>query len=309
MTVRKIFIAGAGNVGSAAAAFMATKQLGNIHLYDILEDFAVGQAMDINQSLPYWRSDSKVTGCRSLGEMEGADVVVITAGGKRAEGMTRLDLLYQNLDIMYEIGEMVMTLAPDAFVHVTSNPVDVLTWALKERWPKMKVTGLGCALDAMRFRFFLAEHLNVSREAVNCTVIGTHDDNMIPLVNRADVGGTPVKEHLSPDDEDRLVTLVKHGGGDIVKRLKTRSGFFAAATKVTQIVESHLHNKQHIFPLSVLVNGEYGYSDMALSLPVSIGERGAHKVFEFDLSDEERILLDVCADSMRKVIAEIRERA
>ncbi|BCS97117.1 malate dehydrogenase [Desulfoluna limicola] len=308
MPVRKIFIAGAGNVGSASAAFMAMKQLGNIYLYDILEDFSIGQAMDINQSLPYWNSDSRVTGCHSLDEMEGADVVVITAGGKRAEGMTRLDLLYQNLDIMYDIGEKVMERAPGAFVHVTSNPVDVLTWALKERWPDMNITGLGCALDAMRFRFFLAEHLNVSREAVNCTVIGTHDDNMVPLVGRADVGGIPVKQHLTQVDEDRLVTLVKHGGGDIVKRLKTRSGFFAAATKVTQIVESHLYNKQHIFPVSVMVNGEYGYHDMALSLPTAIGERGVHEIFEFDLNDQERAMLDVCADSMKKVIAEIRAR-
>lgn len=308
MPVRKIFIAGAGNVGSASAAFMAMKQLGNIYLYDILEDFSIGQAMDINQSLPYWNSDSRVSGCRSLDEMEGADVVVITAGGKRTEGMTRLDLLYQNLDIMYDIGEKVMELAPGAFVHVTSNPVDVLTWALKERWPDMNITGLGCALDAMRFRFFLAEHLNVSRESVNCTVIGTHDDNMVPLVDRADVGGIPVKQHLTEVDEERLVTLVKHGGGDIVKRLKTRSGFFAAATKVTQIIESHLYNKQHIFPVSVMVNGEYGYHDMVLSLPTAIGERGVHEIFEFDLSDHERPMLDVCADSMRKVIAEIRAR-
>lgn len=308
MPVSKIFIAGAGNVGSASAAFMAAKQLGHISLYDIVEDFAEGQAMDINQSLPYWSSDSKVTGCRSLEEMAGADVVVITAGGKRTEGMTRLDLLYQNLEIMYQIGEVVMALAPGAFVHVTSNPVDVLTWALKERWPEMKVTGLGCALDAMRFRYFLAEHLNVSREAVNCTVIGTHDDNMIPLVDRADVGGIPVKPHLDPADEARLVNRVKHGGGDIVKRLKTRSGYFAAATKVTQIIESHLHNKRHIFPLSVAVTGEYGYADMALSLPVSIGEQGAHAVFEFDLSENERAMLDVCAQSMREVIAEIRAR-
>ncbi|WP_300667715.1 malate dehydrogenase [Desulfoluna sp.] len=308
MTVSKIFIAGAGNVGSASAAFMSMKQLGNVYLFDIIEDFAIGQAMDINQSLPYWNSDSKVSGCRSLDEMEGADVVVITAGGKRAEGMTRLDLLYQNLDIMYQIGEKVMALAPKAFVHVTSNPVDVLAWALKAKWPEMNVTGLGCALDAMRFRFFLAEHLNVSREAVGCTVIGTHDDNMIPLVARADVGGIPVTQHLTPADEERLVTLVKHGGGDIVKRLKTRSGFFAAATKVTHIIESYLYNKQHIFPLSVTLNGEYGYTDMALSLPVSIGERGVHDIFEFELSDHERAMLDVCAGSMRKVISEIRAR-
>ncbi len=308
MTVRKIFIAGAGNVGSASAAFMAAKQLGDIYLYDILEDFSIGQAMDINQSLPYWNSDSRVTGCRSLDEMAGADVVVITAGGKRAEGMTRLDLLYQNLDIIYDIGEKVMALAPKAFVHITSNPVDVLTWALKERWPSMNITGLGCALDAMRFRFFLAEHLGVSREAVNCTVIGTHDDNMLPLMEQAHVGGIPVKQQLDARDVERLITLVKNGGGDIVRRLKTRSGFFAAATKVTHIVESHLYNRQHIFPVSVMVNGEYGYHDMALSLPASIGERGVHEIFEFDLSESERRLLDVCAASMKAVIAEIRGR-
>lgn len=172
----------------------------------------------------------------------------------------------------------------------------------------MNITGLGCALDAMRFRFFLAEHLNVSRESVSCTVIGTHDDNMVPLLDRADVGGIPIKQLLRQADEERLVSFVKHGGGDIVKRLKTRSGFFAAATKVTHIIESHLHNKQHIFPVSVSVNGEYGYEDMALSLPSAIGERGVHEIFEFELSTRERAMLDVCADSMRTVIAEIRAR-
>lgn len=306
MTVNKIFVVGAGNVGAGSAFVMASRHVGDIFLYDIIEDFAVGQAMDINQSLPFWNSDSKVKGGSDIEEMEGADIVVVTAGIKRQEGMTRIDLLKKNMEIVHNVGSSVMSLCPDAFVLMTTNPVDVLTWSLKERWPEMKVVGLGCALDTLRFQFFLAEELHVSVDAVSGIVIGTHNDEMIPLIRLADVGGMPAGKMLTEEAAERIVRHTREGGTDIVKKLKVRSGFFAASTSVCQVVESVVFNKQEIFSLSVFCNGEYGFRNISLSLPAVVGEKGVQGVIEFDLDAEDRSSLEICATSMEQVIEEIK---
>ena len=305
MTIPKIFIVGAGNVGSACAAVLECRQAGKIYLYDIIDDVAIGQAMDINQTAPFWDSDSKVIGTNSIEDMKDADVVIITAGVPRKEGMTRLDLLNSNRSVALNIGEAIMKHCPNAFVNIVSNPVDVLTWSLKKQWPEMNVTGLGCCLDTMRFRYFLAELLQVSVHSTDGMVIGTHNDDMVPLVKHTTCGGIPAMKQLTPDMLETVIRRTKQGGTAIVKRLKKRSGFFAAGTATVQVVESVLRNKQDIFPVSVWCNGEYGYHDICLSLPAVIGENGVERIIEIDLDPEDRQLLDTCAGKMKEMAEQL----
>lgn len=301
MTIPKTFIIGAGNVGSACAAVLECRKAGKIFLYDIIDDVAIGQAMDINQTAPFWDSDSKVVGTNSIEDLKGSDVVIVTAGVPRKDGMTRLDLLQSNQSVMLDIGEAIMKYCPDAFVNIISNPVDVLTWSLKNRWPEMNVTGLGCCLDTMRFKYFLAEALNVSVHSTDGMVIGTHNDDMIPLIKHSTCSGLPAFKQMTPEMAETIIRRTKDGGTAIVRRLKKRSGFFAAGAAAAQVAESVFRNKQDVFPVSVWCNGEYGYHDICLSLPAIIGENGVLRILEIDLDQEEKKLLDVCAEKISDI--------
>lgn len=298
---------GAGNVGSSCAAVLECRHVGRITLYDILDDVAIGQAMDINQTAPFWDSDSKVVGTNNIEDMKNVDVVVVTAGAPRKEGMSREDLLKSNLSVIHEIGVAIDKYCPKAFVLVVSNPVDVLTWYLKDTWPDMNVVGLGCCLDSMRFRYFLAESLRVSVHATDGMVIGTHNDDMVPLVKHATAGGLPALQQMDEATAKTIIRRTKEGGTAIVKRLKTRSGFFAAGTATAQVVEAVVRNKQGLFPVSVTCRGEYGYRGICMSVPAVIGERGVQRIVDIDLDKEDKGYLDICANKMQDTIDQIKK--
>jgi malate dehydrogenase len=305
MAISKIFIVGAGNIGASCAEVMARKQLGHAHLYDINEDFAVGQVMDINQASPSFGSDTLVHACTSIDDLEGSDVVVIAAGVARRAGMTRLDLLRQNKEIVGGIGASIMSYCPYAKVLLITNPVDVLTWYLKDRWPSMNVFGLGCSLDALRFRFFIAEGAGTSVNSVAGTVIGLHNNNMVPLVNYATAGGVPIRNMLTEAEIEVIINKTKEAGTAIVSKLINRSGFYAASNTIAEIIESMVFNKRAVFPLSIYCDGQYGYHNICLALPAIVGDSGIHRIITDDLDREERGMLDVCADEMEKIIGSL----
>ena len=301
MAIPNILIIGAGSVGAFSAAIMARKQLGTIYLYDIVEDLAVGKAIDINQASPYLYTDTKVIGCNNIDDVPGADVVVITAGHARHAGMTRLDLLHKNRDVMDTLGNRINTSFPQAKVLVVTNPVDVLAWYLKYTWPGMNVFGLGCSLDTMRFRYFIAEAVGGSVDCSRGIVIGTHNDDMIPLVNHATVGGVPIRHLLNNETIKKIVQRTRCAGTTITQKLKVHSGYYAAAHVVTQIVESIVFNRLGTFPLSVYCNEEYGYEGISLALPSVVGQHGISRVLEIDLDEEERAALNMCASAMTEI--------
>ncbi len=297
--IPKIFILGAGNVGAASAAAIAARRLGRVFLYDIVEDLAIGKAMDINHASPFFHTDSRVTGCNTLDQLDDADLVVITAGAPRRKGMTRADLLGENARVMDELGTEIMGRCPKARVLIVSNPVDTLTGYLKSKWPAMNVFGLGCSLDTVRLRFFLAEAAHASVDAVSALVIGTHDDNQVALVKHATIGGVGVDHLLDADTIGRVVQRTRQAGTAIVSRLKTRGSFYAASYTVAAIAEASIRDTRNVFPLSVQCTGEFGYEDICLALPAVVGTDGVQRVVPIDLTPDERDGLDVCAKSMR----------
>lgn len=301
MAIPNILIIGAGSVGAFSAAVMARKQLGTIYLYDIVEDLAIGRAIDINQASPYLYTDTRVIGCNSLDDVPRADVVVITAGHARHAGMTRLDLLNKNRDVMDTLGSRINTSFPQARVLVVTNPVDILAWYLKHTWPEMNVFGLGCSLDTMRFRYFIAEAVGGSVDCSRGIVIGTHNDDMIPLVNHATVGGVPIRHLLNNETIEKVVQRTRSAGTTITQKLKVHSGYYAAAHVITQIAESIVFNRLGTFPLSVYCAGEYGYEGICLALPSVVGQQGIGRILEIDLDEEERAALNICACAMTEI--------
>lgn len=303
MAIAKIYVCGAGNVGAACAAAMTARSLGNVFLYDVVEDLAVGKAMDINQASPFFHGGCRVTGCNSLEDLEGSDVVVITAGSPRRAGMDRKDLLRENLDVAMGLGGQIERRCPRAKVLLVTNPVEPLTWALKRHWPTMNVFGLGCSLDSLRLRFFLAEASHTSVESVSAIVIGTHDNYMVPLLDQAAIGGIAVNQLLGEREIAQVVARTKEAGTAIVKRLKTRGSFYAASFTVAEIVEAIVRHTGGIFPVSVLCDGQYGYRDICLALPSILGEGGVEKIVQPAMGDTERQALAESVRNLRESLA------
>ena len=296
---------GAGNVGAAAAAAMVARGIGHVLLYDAVEDVAIAKAMDISHATGLFRHGAAVKACHCPGEMEGADVVVIAAGAPRQAGMIRRDLLRGNLAVCESIGADVHRYCPAAGVLVVTNPVDILTTCMKDRWPEMNVLGLGCTLDVARLRFLLADAAGVAVDGAEAMVIGAHCDDMVPLVRLATIDGRPAPEVLTGEQIARVVDRTRRAGDEIVRRLKNRGSFFAAAYCVAAIVEAIAGDRLDIFSLSVPCHGEYGQRDVCLALPCAVGRAGVARIVELDLDSAERAGLDVCAAWVRQARDEV----
>jgi len=301
----KIAVIGAGNVGAASAAIMAARDLGRIYLYDVLEDLAIGKAMDLNHASPFFHHDARVTGTNAVADLAGADVVVVTAGSPRRTGMTREDLLGENVEVCDAICRDVLSDSPDAKVLIVTNPVDILTTYLKDRRPEANVFGLGCTLDTVRLRFLIAEAAGAPVDSVDAMVIGTHSDRMIPLIRHATVDGRPVRAVLSASEIERVVTATREAGHRIVSKLRNRGSFYAAAHCVSAIVAAIVRDTREVFPLSVQCGGQYGHQGMCLALPCVVGADGPGEVLEVDLDEQEQAALELCAADVQAAISKL----
>ncbi|MGC9323480.1 MAG: lactate/malate family dehydrogenase [Desulfomonilia bacterium] len=304
--MKKILVIGAGKVGSSCAASLSARCLGPIFLYDRIEGLSTGRAMDINHARPCLESDSRVIDCRRLEDAHEPDIIVFTAGSARHAGMTRLDLLKSNISVVDELAPQIVRSWPNAKMLVVTNPVDVITWHLRTAWPRMNSFGLGCCLDTVRFRYFIAEAASVSVSSVQGIVIGTHDDHMIPLFSSASIGGVPVRMILGEDELHGIREKTRSAGGSIVKELKDHSGHLAAGEVIACVVESIAHERAMVFPLTTYLKGEYGYHGICLSLPCVVDHTGVRNILEMNLHEDERTLLDICACSMDEITGSLQ---
>ena len=309
MARTKIALIGAGMIGGTLAHLIGLKELGDVVLFDVAEGMPAGKALDIVQGGAVEGFDSAMKGTNSYADIQGADVIIVTAGIPRKPGMSRDDLLKTNLQVMEQVGAGIKKYAPNAFVICITNPLDAMVWALQKACglPYNKVIGMAGVLDTGRFRLFLAEELKVSVEDVTAFVLGGHGDDMVPLVRYSTVGGVPLPDlvkmrWMTQEKLDQIVDRTRKGGGEIVNLLKTGSAFYAPASSAIQMAESYLKDKRRMLPCAVYLTGEYGVKDMYVGVPAIIGKNGVERIVEIDLNSSERQMFMKSVESVKGLI-------
>jgi malate dehydrogenase len=309
MARNKIALVGAGQIGGTLAHLIGLRELGDVVLFDVVDGIPQGKALDIAQSTPIGGSDTRYLGTNTYEAMEGADVVIVTAGVPRKPGMSRDDLLGINLKVMEQVGAGIKKYAATAFVICITNPLDAMVWALQKSCglPKNMVVGMAGVLDSSRFRYFLAEEFNVSVEDVTAFVLGGHGDTMVPLVRYSTVAGIPlpdlVKMGWSTQARiDEIVERTRNGGAEIVNFLKTGSAFYAPAASAIAMAESYLRDKKRVVPCAAYLNGEFGVKDLYVGVPVVLGAKGVERVVDIELNGAEKAMLDKSVAAVRSLV-------
>lgn len=305
----KITVVGAGFTGATTALMLAQKELGNVVLLDIpqLENPTKGKALDMLEAGPVQKFDSQITGTSSYEDAADSDIIIITAGIARKPGMSRDDLVNTNAGIVKSVCENVKRVAPESIVIILSNPVDAMTYVAYNTlgFPKNRVIGQSGVLDTARYCTFIAQELNVSVEDVRGFVLGGHGDDMVPLVRYSSVGGIPIDALISQERIAEIVQRTRVGGGEIVSLLGNGSAYYAPAASLVQMAEAILKDKKRIIPVIALLEGEYGYDGLFMGVPSLLGADGIEKVFELELTAEEKAALDKSADSVRAVTSAV----
>lgn len=305
---RKITIVGAGAVGSTAAHWAASKELGDIVLVDVVEGVPQGKALDLWEAAPIEGFDCRIVGTNGYDETADSDVVIITAGLARKPGMTRGDLLAKNADIVKNVTAEVARRSPAACLIIVTNPLDAMAYvALKvSEFPRERVIGMAGALDSARLRSFIAMELDVSVEDVSAFVMGGHGDSMVPLPRYSTVAGIPITFLLARERIEALVTRTRNAGGEILNLLKTGSAYYTPSAAAVEMAEAILKDKKRIMPCSVYLEGEYGVRGCFAGVPVKLGARGIEKVIEIELEVEERRAFQASVEDVRKLISELK---
>jgi malate dehydrogenase len=283
-----ITIIGAGRVGSQAAFDILKDHVDDVVLIDIAETLAKGEALDMMQSAPAIEFDGKIQGTSDYSQMQGSELVIVIAGQARRPDQTRIDLMNNNAKIIRAIVKEVAKHAPDSKLMIVTNPVDVMTYIARKTsgFPGNHVFGMGNILDTLRFRSYIAQELNVSRQDVNALVIGEHGDTMVPLVEYASVTGIPITTLLTKEQIDKIVQQTITSGADVIK-LKG-STIYAPAAVITMMADAVIHNRKRVMSVSTCPSGEYGCSDYSIGVPVVLGKNGVEKIIELQLSPESQ---------------------
>ncbi len=298
----KVSVIGAGNVGATTVYYIAEKNLADIVMVDVVEGLPQSKGLDFLHAAPLRQYNVRIFGTNSIEEIAGSDVVVFTAGVARKPGMDRMDLLKINAKIAQQAARAIAKYAPDAVVVVVTNPLDVICLVvLKETgFHSKRVIGMAGVLDSTRFRFFIAEELNVWPGDVTAMVLGGHGDSMVPLKRYTSVGGFPIGDLLDDDTIEQLIDRTRKGGAEVINYLKTGSAYYAPGASVAKMVESIVKDERRLIPASVYLNGEYGYKNIFLGVPIYLGRGGVLKIVELELTEDEKRALDSSARAVEE---------
>jgi len=306
--VNKISIVGAGRVGESTAQMLAIQKLAQqIVLIDLDEQYAKGVALDIQETASVYHFDAQLIGASDIANIKDSNIVIITAGMPRKPGMDRADVLAINLKIIDEIMDGVIKHAPDAYVIVVSNPVDVLTYYAnkKANWPRNRIMGQAGILDSMRMSNFIAMETGYSINDIQAMVLGGHGDTMVPLPRFTTVSGISIEHLLDQKTIDNLIQRTRDGGAEILNLKQKSSAYDAPGAAVTIMVEAIVHNKRRLLPCITMLEGEYNQSDIAIGVPVVLGENGVEKIIELNFTNEEQQDFDNSAQVIKGLIKEI----
>ena len=298
----KVSVVGAGFVGTMAAQRIAEKNLADVVLVDIIEGIPQGKALDMAQSSAMEEIDATIKGTNEFSDMEGSDIVVVTAGFPRTPGMTREELSLKNGTVVKSVVEKIKEYAPACIIIIVTNPLDVMThlaWRVSG-FKSSRVIGMGGVLDTARYKYFLAEELNVSVKDIEALVLGSHGDTMVPIDRYTTLKGIPVSQFINKEKLDSIIDRTKGGGAEIIKLLKSGSAWHAPSSSAVVMVEAILHDSKRIVPASAYLNGEYGITDTHIGVPVKLGASGVEEIFEITLTDTERTDLKRSADIVKE---------
>ncbi|MEH7114753.1 malate dehydrogenase [Neobacillus niacini] len=299
---KKFAVIGAGNTGTTIALMIAQKDLGDIVLLDIpsMQNPTKGKALDIQEAGPVQKFTSSIIGSSHFEDIANSDLVIVTAGIARKPGMSRDDLVTINAKIINEVSEQIKKYAPNSYILVLSNPVDVMAYVCYQTtgFPKNRVIGQSGVLDTARFNTFVAQELNISVEDVSGFVLGGHGDTMVPLIRYSYAGGIPLEKILPEEKISAIVDRTRNGGGEVVKLLGNGSAYYAPAASIVQMMDAIVNDKRRILPSIAYLEGEYGYEGIYLGVPTILGGNGIESIIELPLTEEEKVALDISAQSV-----------
>ena len=304
----KVTVVGSGKYGSMTALRVAEYDIADtVVMTDIVEGLPQGLALDMNQSRFVEKFSSKIIRTNNYEDTSDSDVVVITAGLPRKPGMSRMDLLEVNANIVTEVTSNIMKYSKNPIIIVVTNPLDQMTTLVSDvsGLPKSRVIGQAGVLDSSRFAYFISEKLNVNMKEVEAWTLGSHGETMVPAPSQCKVNGKPLTELLTNDEIDELVKRTSDGGAEIVALLKTGSAYFAPSSAAATMVNSIISDSNNVLPSCTWVSGEYGINDVYLGVPTKLGKDGVTEIVELDLNSEELENLKSAADSVKQKVLEL----
>lgn len=309
MARSKVTIVGAGNVGATCAHWIATRELADVVLVDIVKGVPQGKALDLLESSPVMRFDLNITGSNTYEATANSDVVVITAGVPRKKDPvtgnfpSRDDLVKINQKIVGEVTREVVKYSPNCVIIVVSNPLDAMCHVVLQEsgFPSERVIGQAGSLDTARYKTFIAQELGVSIRDVHGMVLGGHGDTMVPLPRHTSVAGIPVRELMAEDKLQEIIKRARNGGGEIVGLIGV-SAWYAPAAGVVEMVEAVVRDQKRVIPSAVLLNGQYGYNGLYIGVPAILGAKGVEKIIQMELNDEEKGMLEISAKAVQDVV-------
>jgi malate dehydrogenase len=304
----KVTVVGAGKYGSTTVQRIAQADFADeVVMVDIIEGLPQGLALDMNQSRPIERYETKVVGTNGYGNTTGSDIVVVTAGKPRSPGMSRMDLLEDNATIVGGVAREIAESSPDAVVIVVSNPLDEMTALFQQvsGFPTERVMGQAGMLDTARFADKIATALGISPLEIDAITLGSHGDTMVPVPSQVTVQGKPLTDVLDDATIEQLVGATRTGGAEIVGLLKQGSAYYAPSAAAARMVRAIAEDEGVVLPVCAWVDGQYGISDVYLGVPARLGRDGVTEIVELDLTDDERAALAEAADAVREKQADV----
>ncbi|RII27824.1 MAG: malate dehydrogenase [Geobacter sp.] len=317
MARKKIALIGGGQIGGVLAQLCALRELGDVVMFDIVEGLPQGKMLDIAEVGPVDGFDINLKGTNDYKDIEGADVVIVTAGLPRKPGMSRDDLIATNSKIMTEVAKGIKQHAPNSFVIVISNPLDAMVTLCQQitGFPYNRVMGQAGVLDSSRFAAFIAWELGVSVKDVTAVTLGGHGDDMVPLVRYTSVCGIPVMELLEQKYKDKakakevmeaMVKRTRGAGGEVVALLKTGSAFYSPASAAISMAEAILRDQKRVLPTCAYLQGEFGVSGYYVGVPCVLGDKGIEKIIEFKLDAEEQAMMDKSVAAVKELVGSMK---
>jgi len=305
--MKKVSVIGAGNVGATAVYYIAQKNIADVVMVDVVEGLPQAKAADFLHAAPSRDISVNIVGTNDYADISGSDVVVHTAGIARKPGMDRMDLLKTNVNIAKTAAQNIKKYAPDATVIAVANPLDVIAMVMLREtgFPKERVVGMAGILDSTRFRYFIAEKLGLLPSDIDAMVLGGHGDTMVPVARYTRAAGIPLTELLGDAEIKALSDRTRTGGGEIVNYLKTGSAYYAPAASVAKMVEAVILDEKRVAPASAYLDGEFGYHNIFLGVPVVLGAGGVERILDLELSADEKSALDHSAEHVEQGVKDL----